>query len=78
MKLATKIIEQGEEGDDAEIDKHYKSLNNTIKEVKSNSSEYKAIMDYIKDSGTSRKVKKIYSLYRDTDEKRYNKKIGND
>ena len=78
MKLETKIIQQDEETEENELDKNYKKLNNKITKVKNGSVEWNMIMEYINDSKTRATVVEIFSLDRDREEERYDKKIGND
>lgn len=78
MKLASKIIEKSENSDENIVDQNYKSLKNKMTLVKPGTAEHKAIVDYIHDSGQKPKIKHIFTLDRDGDESRFNKKIGND
>ncbi|KRX06678.1 WGR domain [Pseudocohnilembus persalinus] len=84
MKIATKILDAGDKDEDDEsiVDKNYKSLKNKIEHLPASHKDHKQIMDFIEDSSKNSwskvKVKDIFTLKREGEDKKYNKKIGND
>jgi len=63
-----------------EVDKKYKALNCTIEPISNSSSKYKELKEYVEKSQVRTKVikiKNIYSLYREGEQKEFKTAVGN-